>query len=73
MNEELKKPRMKNKEAKNWRIKKSRWIEEMKREWIKEWRRQEWRNEEGKKYKNKEGKNEWRIEEIQERSQEVEE
>lgn len=60
-------------EAKNWRIKKSRWIEEMKREWIKEWRSQEVKNEEGKKYKNKEGKNEWRIEEIQERSQEVEE
>ena len=45
----------------------------MKREWIKEWRSQEAKNEEGKKYKNKEGKNEWRIEEIQERSQEVEE
>ena len=60
-------------EGKNWRIKKSRWIEEMKREWIKEWRSQEAKNEEGKKYKNKEGKNEWRIEEIQERSQEVEE
>ena len=37
-------------------MKKSRWIEEMKREWIKEWRSQEAKNEEGKKYKNKEGK-----------------